>query len=193
MGSYDIFYNDTGSAHRGVCIYIKSCFDAYLDDNLSSSRFSESVWCRIPLAGNDLMLVGVIYQSPNSDVINFGKLCNLMNLALCSSSSHVLVTGNCNMPHIDWTSRTVTSQSSKDAEFLDLVDDLFLSQRVNFPTRVRESQVPSLLDLVTNDENFFHPWVKMIMLLSHLSSSVISILQVVGTTNIIMGKVIISL
>ena len=119
ISGYDIFYNDIGSAHRGVCIYIKSCFNAYLDDNLSSSRFSESVWCRIPLAGNDLMLVGVIYQSPNSDVINFGQLCNLMNLALGSSASHVLVTGDFNMPHIDWTSRTVTSQSSKDAEFLE--------------------------------------------------------------------------
>ena len=65
------------------------------------------------------------------------------------------MTGDFNMPHIVWISRTVTSQSSKDAEFLNLVDDLFLSQHVNFPTRVREGQVPSLLDLVlTNDENF---------------------------------------
>lgn len=154
IGGYDIFYNDISSAHCGVCIYIKSCFNAYLDDNLSSIRFSEFVWCRILLAGNGLMLVVVIYQSPNSDVINFGHLCNLMNLALCSSASHVLVTGNFNMPHIDWTSRTVASQSSKD-HFLDLVDDLFLSQHTNFPTRVRERQVPSLLDLVlTNDENY---------------------------------------
>ena len=78
-----------------------------------------------------------------------------MNSALNFSASHVLVTGDFNMPLIDWTSWTVASQSSKDAEFLDLVDDLFLSQHVNFPTRVREGQVPFLLDLVlTNDENF---------------------------------------
>ena len=98
IGGYDIFYNDIRSAHYGVCIYIKSyiksCFNAYLDDNLSSSRFSKSVWCRMLLAGNDLILVGVIYQSLNSDVINFGHLCNLMNLALCSSASHVSVTGD---------------------------------------------------------------------------------------------------
>ena len=41
IGGYDIFYNDINSAHRGVCICIKSCLNAYLDDNLNSSRFSE--------------------------------------------------------------------------------------------------------------------------------------------------------
>ena len=146
ISGYDIFYNDISCGHHGVCIYIKSYiyFNAYLDDNLSSSRFSESVWCRI-LLGN----VGrCIYQSPNNDVINFGHLCNLMNLALNTSALHVLVTGDFNMLHIDWTSRTVANQSSKDAEFLDLVDDLFLFEHVNFPTRVSEGQVPSLHDLV---------------------------------------------
>ena len=56
------------------------------------------------------------------------------------------------MPLIDWASWTV---GSVDAGFLDLVDDLFVSQHVNFPTRVREGQVPSLLDLVlANDQSF---------------------------------------
>ena len=101
------------------------------------------------------MLVSVIYQSPNSDAINFNQLCNLMNLAFNSSASHVLVTGDFNMPLINWTSWMVASPDSIDAEFLNLMDDLFVTQHVNFPTRVREGQVPSLLDLVfTNDECF---------------------------------------
>ena len=155
IDSYDVFYNDISSARRGVCIYIKSCLNAYLDDTLCSSGFSESVWCRIPLTGRDLMLIGAIYRSPNNDMVNFSHLCNLMNLAFNSSTSHVLVTGNFNMPLINWTSWTVGSQSSLDAEFLDLVNDSFISQHVNFPTRIREGQAPSLLDLVlTNDESF---------------------------------------
>ena len=35
------------------------------------------------------MLFGDIYQSPNSDKINFAHLCTLMNLAFNSSASHV--------------------------------------------------------------------------------------------------------
>ena len=78
-----------------------------------------------------------------------------MNLAFNFSALHVLVTGDFNMPHIDWNSWTVACKSYMDAEFLDLISDLFISQHVSFPTRVREGKVPSLIDLVfTNDENF---------------------------------------
>ena len=139
----------------GVYFYIKTCFNAYLDDHLCLNRFSESVWCKIPLVGGDVMLVGAVYRSPNSDTINFGHLCDLMNLVFNSSASHVLVTGDFNMPLINWSSSSVASQGAIDPEFLDLVNDLFVSQHVNFPTRIREGQVPSLLDLVlTNDESF---------------------------------------
>ena len=122
IDGYNIFCNDTGLAHRGVCIYIKTCFGAYLDDHLCLNGFSESVWCKIPLVGGDVMLVGAVYRSPNSDTINFGHLCDLMNLAFSSSASHVLVTGDFNMPLIDWTSSSVASQGSIDSEFLDLVN-----------------------------------------------------------------------
>ena len=108
-------------------------------------------------------------------------LIDLMNLAFNSPASHVLVTGDFNMPLIDWTSSSVASQGSIDSEFLDLVNDLFVSQHVNFPTRIREGQVPSLLDLVlTNDESFIPeitslpPLGKVTILLFHLNFSVIS-------------------
>ena len=101
------------------------------------------------------MLIGAVYRSPNSDTINFSHLCDLMNVAFNSPALHVLVTGDFNMPLIDWTYWTVASQGSIDAEFLDLVNDLFVSQHIDFPTRIREGQVPSLLDLVlTNEESF---------------------------------------
>jgi len=37
INGYDVFCNDESSAHRGVCIYIKSCLNTYLDDNFCSS------------------------------------------------------------------------------------------------------------------------------------------------------------
>ena len=58
---YNVFCNNISSAHRGVCIYIKSCLDAYLDDTLYLTEFSESIWCKIPLAGGGLMIIGAVY------------------------------------------------------------------------------------------------------------------------------------
>ena len=56
---------------RRVCIFVNSDLSIYKDDVLSSSSFSESVWCRILLTGNDYLLLGVIYRSPNGDEMNF--------------------------------------------------------------------------------------------------------------------------
>ena len=117
----NIFCNDISSTHRGVCIYIKSCLNAYLDDTLCSAGFSESVWCKISLAGNDLMLIDAAYRSPNSYTVNFSHLCTLMNLAFNYCASHVLVSGDFNMPLIDWNSWTVACESFMDADFLDLM------------------------------------------------------------------------
>ena len=67
---YKTIQNNPKIHQRGVCILVNSNIPAYKDDILSSTLFSESVWCRIPLTGNDCLLVGVIYRSPNSDSIN---------------------------------------------------------------------------------------------------------------------------
>ena len=56
----------TNSHQRGVCIFVNSDLCAYQDDILSSNLFSESIWCRIPLANGDCLLFGLIYRSPNS-------------------------------------------------------------------------------------------------------------------------------
>jgi len=72
---------------------------------LCLTEFSESVWCKIPLAGDDLMLIGAVYQSPNSSKVNFGH--NEFSFQVNSSATHALVTGDFNMPFIDWNSWTV--------------------------------------------------------------------------------------
>ena len=43
----------------------------------------------------------------NSDIVNFSHLCTLMNLTFNSSALHMLVSGDFNMPIIDWNSWTV--------------------------------------------------------------------------------------
>jgi len=104
---YNIFCNDSLPHKRGVCIFVNSNMPANKDDALCSSVYSESIWCRIPLSGNDCLLLGVIYHSPNSDSLNFDHLCSLLKQAVDTGVSHLLIVGDFNMPSINWTSLTV--------------------------------------------------------------------------------------
>ena len=92
--------NTTTAHQRGVCIFIKSELYAYLDDNLSSGSSSESIWCRVPLTNNDCLLFGVVYRSPNSSIEYFNSLCSLLTQAANKDVSHLLITGDFNMPCI---------------------------------------------------------------------------------------------
>jgi len=98
----------------------------------------------------------VIYHSPNSDSLNFDQLCSLLTQAVNIGSSHLLIVGDFNMPYINWTLLTVSPANNCNDTFLTLLEDLYLIQlqHVTFPTRFRNNQMPSLLDLIlTDDEN----------------------------------------
>ena len=144
----------TNSHQRGVCIFINSALGAFQDDTLSSSLFSESIWCWIPLANKNCLLFGVIYRSPNSDISNFDNLCSLLTQAVNTGVSHLLVAGDFNMPHINWSTRSVTSNNVFDGAFLTLLDDLFITQHITFPTRYRNNQTPSVLDLILSIDQY---------------------------------------
>ena len=57
--------------------------------------------------------------------------------------------GDFNYRGIDWSLNTTTGGSdSNEQSFLDTVNDQFMHQHVNEPTRCRPGQRPSLLDLI---------------------------------------------
>ena len=68
---YTIYTNSlvTGDGNRGCALYVR--------DNIESQqivfenyKFSDSVWAEINLIGNDKLLVGCVYRSPNSSNVN---------------------------------------------------------------------------------------------------------------------------
>ena len=69
--------------------------------------------------------------------------------------SHILIVGDFNVKEINWS----LCESSENQEhisyvFLEGIKDCFLFQHVREPTRFREGQTPSILDLIlTNEEN----------------------------------------
>nr|VZI32094.1 unnamed protein product [Spirometra erinaceieuropaei] len=61
----------------------------------------------------------------------------------------ILIMGDFNAPHIDWSSTHAnSSEQTFDRSFLNTTLKLFLTQHVMLPTRVRESQQANCLDLV---------------------------------------------
>ena len=74
------------------------------------------------------------------------------------NSSYLLIVRDFNYPEItwdSWTSSVVSQHSSK--ELNDTLQDNFLLELVNEPTRYREGQKPSPLDLIiTSEENLIN-------------------------------------
>ena len=63
-----------------------------------------------------------------------------------------MITGDFNFPHIDWSHWSSPEWDIAGNPFLETVDDLFLFQHMLTPTRQRQDQVPSTLDLVLSDD-----------------------------------------
>ena len=71
-----------------------------------------------------------------------------------SSCTHLLVCGDFNYPSIDWTTGYGHTSEPCAQQFLDTLQDLFLYQHINLPTRYRHGQVSNTLYLViTNEEH----------------------------------------
>ena len=152
---YNTFHNSlkTGDGNRGCALYIKSNIDA--QQVQLNEEFSDSVWVEIKLVGNDKLLVGCIYRSPNSSNVNNKALRQVLVKATEMKYSHVLLTGDFNFPSINWLTWSVNSTNEEDeaAMFVEAARDGFLYQHIDQPTRIRGENEPSCLDLVfTNEE-----------------------------------------
>ena len=143
-----------GIEGRGTVIYVKKELIACKIEPTINS-FKESVWVEMKLEGNDKLVIGCVYRSPNNDRENVNKLLDLMTYICSMRVSHILIVGDFNFRNIDWSiSTTSNGENHIEYLFLEGVKDLFLHQHVVKPTRYRHSQVPSILDLIfTNEED----------------------------------------
>ena len=53
--------------HGGCILYVHESLTSVPCDDLNNLGFSDSVWCTVKLLGNQRLLIGVCYRSPNSD------------------------------------------------------------------------------------------------------------------------------
>ena len=153
IDGFDCFV--TGPEGRGACIYAKKSLNAKLVEHLTNSDFKESIWCEIRLLGEDKLLFGCIYRSPSSTDTSSKDLIKLINKACDVKYSHLLIVGDFNFSEIDWDTWTSSAGDNHGSSALiDCLQDNYLHQLIDFDTRYRIGQRPSLLDLViTNDDS----------------------------------------
>lgn len=138
------------TAHRGVAIYVKEHLSSSLLN--TTGCFKESIWCEIDLEGDDRLLVGCIYRSPNSSDDNNTDI-NKALKQFSDGRSHVLIMGDFNHPEINWTDETSpTDPNHRAYKFMEAVRDSFLYQHVTEPTHTRGTQTANTLDLIFTTE-----------------------------------------
>jgi hypothetical protein len=140
----------------GALLYFHESLTVVPCKEFDSIPFETSLWCTVKLSDGDNLLVGLVYRSPNSTKLNNDSLLEIMQtVSRVRNISHVLIFGDFNYSDIDWETMSVTGgESSEPGKFYTVVEDMFLVQHVDFPTRFRMGQQPTRPDLVfTNEEN----------------------------------------
>lgn len=151
---YSIYRKDSVATvgYGGVCVYISKVISDSFSLVISSPDLPgiDSIFVDLLERSTTCFTLGCIYRpraSP-SDAIMASFLGSLS-----SSKRNLYVAGDFNMPDVIWplTSKIYSSTSSV---YVDIIRESNLFQLVDFPTRFRNCQNPSLLDLVlVNDGN----------------------------------------
>lgn len=147
-------YTDTnlGSAGiRGVIIYVREGFKSK-SVRLKSS-YDDHVWVEICLQNDEKLLCGCIYRSPDKErtLETTNNICMIINEVCKSQTCNLIICGDFNYPQIDWVNEFANEQESA-AHFINTIQDSYLYQHVFKPTRYREGNEPSLLDLIFTSE-----------------------------------------
>ena len=137
---------------RGIGIFL-NCSLRAREIYFQGSAFREHLWVELPLEGSDSLLIGCLYRSPSSSQQNAEELNETLRHACSLNHSHLLMVGDLNMPQIDWsTSYSTAPEDHFSHTFIQTSQDCFLQQHVSQPTRLRQGNIPSTLDLVFSNE-----------------------------------------
>ena len=154
LEGYQMHQLNVSSKGRGIIIYTHQSINKILDIS-AKTKFSENKIISIKIDNNTDFLVAAIYRSDSGTKENNENLLKLLKEINEMKQSHKLVVGDYNYKDIDWESWSTTkNETSEEQAFISCIQDLYWYQHVNSPTRYRQGNNPSMLDLVfTNEES----------------------------------------
>ena len=154
IDGYDLFTNDLETKKgRGVILYANQQFKA--QEVKFDTQFEESIWIKINQTPEQNILIGCIYRSPSSNLENLHELCQLIDLISNQKNnfSHIVIMGDFNLPKINWDNWT-TSGDTFSETFMECIRRNYLFQSVTKPTRGRQNNKPSTIDLILTNDDF---------------------------------------
>ena len=147
----DQFRNDRPDGYGGVMIALKN--------NLIGTRLDIINHCEISAAkvntiSGPPIIVCAVYRPPREDLNAAHQICDaLLDLYRRHPDSCFWISGDFNLPDIDWTSDSIEGHQfslALNTLFLDTFQNIGLTQTVDFPTRINNT-----LDLfLTNRPTF---------------------------------------
>ena len=154
LQGFQLFHQNVSADGRGIIIYIKHSIKDVIEVS-PKTNFSENKIVSIKISNNQDLLVACIYRSESGTKENNDNLLKLLSEIEEMKASHKLVTGDFNYKHINWeTWETPKNETSPEHRFINCIQDNYWYQHVIMPTRHRERDEPSTLDLIfTNEEN----------------------------------------
>lgn len=137
-------------------MYIKENLSADPHEPLNIASSAESVWAKVK-AENGEICIGCMYRRPHSDSTNHRDIISTINKAASHKPQHLIILGDFNYPRIQWNKGIGTvdppaNSSWPEEPFLDCLQEHFLYQSVNEPTRHRPPDTPNLLDLILTSD-----------------------------------------
>ena len=95
--------------------------------------------CEIRPKSRKKLLVLVFYRPPNTNLDYIKQLKKALTLASKAKFDSLIVCGDFNLPHIDWSTGVATNNDSIHNFFTKTVKDNYLWQLVDFPTRINNT------------------------------------------------------
>ncbi|KAK3089125.1 hypothetical protein FSP39_001036 [Pinctada imbricata] len=151
---YNMFHvNIENSEGRGLILYVHNSLLAV--EVKMETAFEENLFIKIRTGGNDFILVGLIYRSPSDNSSEKGEnLRKLLSEAASLKYAHHLIMGDFNYREIDWNLLQTRGDNSEEQKFVECLQDNYMTQCIDKPTRWRSTNTPHILDLlITKEEN----------------------------------------
>ena len=140
---------ETVQSGSGILMYTRTSLQA-TPANLPltvAEPFQDEVWCEIRLRGNDKLLIGFLYISPNSYSENNTRKVKYIQAAISRGHSHGIVMGDLSHPELDCTTgQSLASINHPSSTFLEAIRDTYLHQHITQPTPFRGTQHANTLD-----------------------------------------------
>ena len=133
--NYDLYpLNIDNKIGRGMLLYVKN--NLQRDEITLPDDFSEAIAMKIQTEKNRSLIIVLTYRSDSGTPENNEKLLKVINNLSQRKECDVLFFGDFNFPKINWEEiSTCTSDISIEKKFIDCLNENYLQQYTDEPTR----------------------------------------------------------